>query len=77
MLKLYIFFAQEPAASRREKDAEPRQGGLMSGGLWQAEQMHTFMLREITSLYELPLVSLPPLLVAAAFLESESTARKK
>lgn len=49
----------------------------MSGGLWQAEQMHSFMLREITSLYELPLVSLPPLLVAAAFLESESTLRKR
>lgn len=49
----------------------------MSGCLWQAEQMHSFMLREITSLYELPLVSLPPLLVAAAFLESESTTRER
>lgn len=49
----------------------------MPRGLWQAEQMHNFILKEITSLYELPLLSLPPLLVAFAFLESEPTAQKK
>lgn len=45
----------------------------MLQGLWQAEQMHNFMLKEITSLYKLPPLSLPPLLVTFFFLESEPT----
>lgn len=57
----------------REKKTEPREGGLMLQGLWQAEQMHDFMVKEITSLYKLPPLSLPPLLVAFVFLESEPT----
>lgn len=48
----------------------------MPQGLWQAEQMHNFMLKEITSLHELSLLSLPPLLVEFVFLESEPTTQK-
>lgn len=48
----------------------------MLQGLWQAEQMHNFMVKEITSLYELPPLSPPPLLVAFVFLESEPTTQK-
>lgn len=44
----------------------------MLQGLWQAEQMHNFMLKEITS-YTSCLLYPSHLLVAFVFLESEPT----
>lgn len=63
--------------TERKKLSQGRERGPMPQCLWQAEQMHNFILKEITCLYELPLLCLPPLLVAFAFLESEPTTQKK
>lgn len=72
-----MYFLHSSSQPHTEKEAELREGGLMLRGLCQAEQMHNFIMKEVASSYELPLLSLPLLSVAFAFLESEPTTQKK
>lgn len=74
-LKIHIFYTAAHRVTLRQESCV--EGSPMLWGLWQAEQMRNFILKETTSFYELPLLSLQPLLVAFAFLESEHTTQKK